>query len=261
MLSPVNPTPPGTALVTGPTAGIGWHLADGLAAQGHDLVLVARDAERLARVAEDLTARHGVSVEVLVADLVDREQLAAVERRVSDPERPLRVLVNNAGFGLKQRFTDNDVEAETQMLEVLVTAVMRLTHAGLRAMTASGGGRILNVSSVAGFVPRGSYSAAKAYVTQLSRWANTEYAASGVTVTALCPGFVKTEFHQRMDVSRSSAPRLMWLEPDAVAREALADLEAGRALSIPSRRYRVIVAGVRFVPHGVRQRLQGLGRK
>ncbi|KAJ1684384.1 hypothetical protein LUZ63_020139 [Rhynchospora breviuscula] len=169
-----TPAGPGTALVTGATAGLGRELAEQLAARGHDLVLVARSAARLEEVAEELRAAHGTDVEVLVADLGDREQLRRVEERVLDPDRPLRVVVNNAGFGLKQRFLDNDVEDETAMLEVLVTAVMRLTHAALRAMRAGGGGRVLNVSSVAGFLPRGTYSAAKAYVTHLSRWANAD---------------------------------------------------------------------------------------
>ena len=252
---------PGTALVTGATAGLGRALAEQLAARGHDLVLVARDADRLALVSEELHQRHGVDVETLVADLTDREQLRLVEERVSDQDRPLRVLVNNAGYGLKERFADNDVEAETQMLEVLVVAVMRLTHAGLRAMDASGGGRILNVSSTAGFVPRGSYSAAKAYVTHLSRWANLEYAASGITVTGVCPGFVRTEFHARMDVGSDSVPALLWLDADDVAREALQHLDAGRAISIPSRRYRAIVAATRLTPNGTLQRLQSLGRR
>ncbi|GGF40163.1 dehydrogenase [Marmoricola endophyticus] len=251
---------PGTALVTGATAGLGRAFTEQLAERGHDLVLVARNAERLDDVAREVRAAHRVAVEVITADLADRAQLRAVEDRVRDTGRPLTVLVNNAGFGLKERFLDNDVEAETEMLDVLVTAVMRLTHAGLGAMRETGGGRILNVSSVAGFLPRGTYGAAKTYVTQLSRWANAEYAPSGVTVTAVCPGFVRTEFHQRMDVDQGSAPGGMWLDASTVVREALADLDAGKALSVPSVRYRAISAAARIVPMPLLQRLQSLGR-
>ncbi|WP_238694272.1 SDR family NAD(P)-dependent oxidoreductase [Nocardioides daphniae] len=150
-----------TALVTGPTAGIGRSFAHQLAARGHDLVLVARDRERLEAEAEDLRRRHGIEVDVLVADLTDRAQLARVEARLKETERPVDLLVNNAGFGLKGRFADNDVEAEQAMLDVLVTAVMRLSHAAFAAMSARGHGGVINVSSVAAFLPRGTYSAAK----------------------------------------------------------------------------------------------------
>ena len=248
-------------MVTGPTTGIGRCFADALAARGHDLVLVSRDADRLEGVAADLRDRHRIGVEVIRADLADRAQLATVEARLADRERPVQVLVNNAGFGLKDRFLDNSVEQEQAHLDVLVTAVMRLTHAALGGMVERRDGQIVNVSSVAGYFPRGSYSAAKAYVRQLSHWAHNEYADRGVTVMALCPGFVRTEFHARMDVDQSSAPRLMWLDPSKLVAEALVDLDAGKAISIPSRRYRAIVRAAHFVPTGSLQRLQSLGRK
>lgn len=250
-----------TALVTGPTAGIGRSFAHQLAARGHDLVLVARDTARLEEEARELRRRHGVEVEVLTADLTDREQLAAVERRLADPGRPVDLLVNNAGFGLKGRFADNDVEAEQAMLEVLVTAVMRLSHAALGAMSERGRGGIINVSSVAAFLPRGTYSAAKAYVNSFGRWAAHEYRPHGVTVTTLCPGFTRTEFHARMDVSRGSAPAFLWLDADALVREALDDHAAGKVLSVPSLRYKAIVAFVRLVPGRVLQAFQSWGRR
>ncbi|HEX5988083.1 MAG TPA: SDR family NAD(P)-dependent oxidoreductase, partial [Nocardioides sp.] len=204
------PTPRRTALVTGPTAGIGAAFARQLAERGHDLVLVARDQARLNALADELRSRYGVEAEMLVADLADREQLARVEGRVADPDRPVHVLVNNAGFGHKRPFLENSVEDEQRMLDVLVTAVLRLTHAALGAMVARGDGQIVNVSSIAGYLPRGTYSAAKAYVTSLSRWADATYRDRGVHVMALLPGFTTTEFHTRMDVSRRSAPSWMW---------------------------------------------------
>lgn len=251
----------GTALVTGPTAGIGRCFAEALAGRGHDLVLVARDAVRLEQVAEELRGRYGVAVEVLRADLVDREQLATVEARLADRGRPVQVLVNNAGFGLKGRFLDNPIAREQAQLDVLVTAVLRLTHAALGSMVEAGDGQVVNVSSVAGYFPRGTYSAAKAYVTTFSQWAHAEYADRGVTVMALCPGFVRTEFHARMDVDQSSAPGLMWLDPERLVAEALADLDAGKAVSIPSKRYRAIVRAAHFVPTSALQRFQSFGRK
>ncbi|NYD55929.1 hypothetical protein BKA08_000167 [Nocardioides marinisabuli] len=249
------------ALVTGPTAGIGHSFAVQLAGRGHDLVLVARDQQRLEEVAGDLRERFGVAVEVLVADLADRDQLVRVEQRLADRSSPVDLLVNNAGFGLKGRFLDNDVAAETAMLDVLVTAVVRLMHAALGPMVERGHGQVLNVSSVASFLPRGSYSAAKAYVNKLGEWAAAEYAPHGVTVTTLCPGFVRTEFHERMDVGQDSAPDFLWLDADDLVRTALADLEKGKVYSIPSARYKAIAGAARVVPRGVLQRFQSLGRK
>lgn len=249
------------ALVTGPTAGIGLEFARQLAARDHDLVLVARDVERLESVAAELRSAYGVTVEVLPADLADRDQLARVEDRLQDADRPVDVLVNNAGFGLKGKFLDNTVEQEQALLDVLVVAVMRLCHAALGPMVARGSGQVVNVSSVAGFLPRGTYSAAKAYVTKFSEWAHHEYAPQGVQVMALCPGFVRTEFHERMDVGRDSAPSFLWLDAPDLVSAALADLEAGKAISVPSLRYKAVVTGARYVPAGLLQRLQALGRK
>src|SRR3954447_14684560 len=250
-----------TALVTGPTAGIGRSFAHQLAAQGYDLVLVARDRARLEAEAAELTASYGVAGEALPADLVDRTELAAVEARLADPDPPVDLLGHNAGFGLKRRFLDNSVDAEQAMLEVLVTAVMRLSHAALGPMTERGHGGIINVSSVASFLPRGSYSAAKAWVNSFSEWAAYEYRDQGVTITCLCPGFTKTEFHERMEVSRGSAPDFLWLDADELVAEALADHARGRVFSIPGAQYKVIARSARMVPTPLLKRFQSLGRK
>ncbi|MDQ6525641.1 SDR family oxidoreductase [Nocardioides sp. LHD-245] len=251
-----------TALVTGATAGIGLEFARQLAARGQDLVLVARDEVRLASVAAELRSSYAVAVEVLPADLTALDALARVEARLADRSAPVDLLVNNAGFGLKKRFLDNPVDVEQAQQDVLVRAVLRLTHAALGGMVERGRGGVINVSSVAAFLPRGTYSAAKAWVNSFSAWAHQEYAGRGVTVMTLCPGFVKTEFHQRLGVERdTSAPRLLWLEPDRLVHDALADFDRGRAMSIPSKRYKAIVTASRLAPRPLLQRLQSLGRK
>lgn len=262
ILCPMStPLPYRTALVTGATAGIGREFAEQLAARGTDLVVVARDRERLQQVADQLRDRHGVRVEVLPADLARPEERLRVETRLRDRERVVDLLVNNAGFGLKGRFLDNDVEQEQAMIDVMVTAVMRLTHAALGGMVERGHGGVVNVSSVAAFLPRGTYSAAKAWVNGFGEWAAHEYRPSGVTVTTLCPGFTRTEFHARMEVGRDSAPGFLWLDASRLVRRALADHAAGRVFSVPGPHYRAVVAFSRLVPTGVLQRFQSLGRR
>ena len=247
------------SLITGATAGIGHEYAVQLAARGDDLVLVARDSARLEQVAEELRRAHRVEVEVLVADLTDREQLATVEARLADRDRPVDLLVNNAGFGLKQRFLDNTADDETAMLEVLVTAVLRLSHAALGAMAERGHGGIINVSSVAAFLPRGTYSASKAWVNSFSEWAHLEYKSRGVKVMALCPGFTKTEFHQRMEVKRGEG--FMWLDVDFLVRESLKDFDKGRVYSIPGAQYKTIRVLTTAIPNRVLRLTQSMGRR
>ena len=248
-----------TALITGATAGIGLAFAQQLADQRYDLVLIARDAARLDETAAELRTR-GVQVEVLVADLTKRKELAKVEARVSSQDAPIDLLVNNAGYGLKYRFIENSADDEEGMLNVLVTAVMRLTHAAVVAMSARGHGGVINVSSVAGFLPRGTYSAAKAYVNSFSEWAHHEYAPAGIQVMALCPGFTRTEFHGRMGVSQSSAPDWLWLDVNELVATALKDYAKGKAFSIPSPQYKAIVGISKAVPKPILQRFQKLGR-
>ncbi len=176
-----------TALVTGATAGIGWSFCRRLADDGHDLVLVARDAERLEQRATELRDRSGVQVEVLPADLSDRAQVQRVADRLASADRPVDLLVNNAGFGIRTPFTRSDVADEERMVDVLVGAVLVLSHAAANAMRERGHGAIVNVSSVAGFAAMGSYSASKAWVTTFTEALATELAGSGVRVQAPVP--------------------------------------------------------------------------
>ncbi len=240
-----------TALITGATAGLGAEFARQLAEQGHDLVLVARDESRLQATAAELFRRYGTTAEVLPADLTDDAGVAAVVERLSDASRPVEVLVNNAGMGLLEDFDRNSIEDEKKHLKLHVQTAMELSHAALQGMLARGSGRIVNVASVAAFLPRGSYSAAKAWLVSFSRWANLAYGPRGVKVTALCPGFVHTEFHDRMGMDKSVAPGWTWLRPARVVREGLADNAKGKAVSVPTKRYKVLAAVARVLPDRV----------
>lgn len=247
----------GVALVTGASAGLGREFAEQLAGRGHDVVLVARHPERLATAADELRRRYGVEVETLVADLQERTEVHRVAERVADPERPVDLLVNNAGFGSGRGFVRNDLAEEEAAVDLMVRAVMVLSHAAARAMRERGRGAILNVSSVASFAVMGHYSAIKSYVTVFSEALATELAPHGVTVTAVCPGFVHTEFHQRAEMDMSRLPDALWLDAPAVVREALAAVAAGRVVSVPSPTYKALVGMLRLVPRGVVRRVSG----
>ena len=236
------------ALVTGATTGLGLEFASQLAADGHDLVLVARSRDRLAERARELGERYGVDVEVLAAELAEPEQLARVEARVSALERPVSVLVNNAGYGLLRPFEENSVSQEDHHVALHVRVPLRLTHAALSQMLPRRSGTIVNVASVAGFTPRGTYGASKAWVLSFSRWANWYYRRRGVKVSAVAPGFVHTEFHQRMGARKEQIPRFLWLDAPRVVRTALRDARRGKAISVPSVRYKVIVALAKLLP-------------
>lgn len=250
----------GTALVTGATAGLGAEFCTQLAAQGHDLVIVARDKTRLDEVAARLHAQFAVHVEVLAADLVTDEGTAAVAARLALESSPVSLLVNNAGFGLRGNFADNDLGEELAHLRIHTQTPLVLMHAAIDAMGTRGGGRIINVASIAAFTPRGSYSAAKAMMVNFSRWANVFYAERGISVTASCPGFVRTEFHDRMGVDKSRIPAWGWLNAPDVVRRALGDSEAGKSISIPSKRYKIGAGLARIAPDALVERLARRGR-
>ena len=236
------------ALVTGASSGLGAEFAEQLGRAQHDLVLVSRDAARLEVKAVRLRNDFGIDVQILPADLLTDDGVASVTARLSDPGRPVSVLVNNAGFSLLNAFEKNTVEEEAAHLRIHAQTPMELTHAVLPGMLGRGSGRIIIVSSVSAFIPRGTYGAAKAWGVGFSRFANLRYGPRGVHVTAVCPGFVHTEFHQRMGADMAGVKRWMWLDAGPVVREGLADNAAGKAVSIPSRRYRVLMALARFVP-------------
>ena len=235
-------------MITGASAGLGAEFARQLAQRGYDLVLVARDRERLELLGTELRARNNVAVEVLAADLVEPQGIAAVELRAATSTDRIDLLVNNAGFGLRAEFEENSIDDELRLLELLVTVPMRLAHSALLPMLDRGSGAIINIASVAAFTPRGTYGAAKSWVLSFSRWANLRYRDRGVRVTAVAPGFVRTEFHERMRVGTATVPRFLWLSAERVVRVALRDSDRGRAVSIPTARYRVLVAVLRILP-------------
>jgi short-subunit dehydrogenase len=248
-----------TALVTGPTAGIGSVFARRLAADGYDLVLVARDGARMDALADELGAAHGSKVEVLTADLSSPESRRPVVERLADPSRPVDLLVNNAGIGTSGEFWQVPYSTLQAQLELNVTAVLELTHAAVPGMVERGSGAVINVASVAGLVPgRGStYSASKAWVVSLSEGLSGGLAGTGVRVLALCPGFTHTEFHQRAGIDMAALPGLMWLNPEDVVDAGLKDLQRDAVVSIPSLRYKALVIGSRLVPRRLTRLIAG----
>ncbi len=250
-----------TALITGASAGLGAEFARQLARRRADLVLVARSADALDQLAAELRSEHGVAVEVIASDLATDEGVERVAWRLRDAGDPVDLLINNAGFGLPLQFADNDIDDEVRHLRVHVEASMRLMHAALQVMRGRGG-RIVNVASVAGFISRSTYSACKAWLIGFSRWANAEYAGDGVSVTAVCPGFTHTSFHERMGLApgNEGVPPVMWLDARDVVREGLRDAARGRAVSVPSLRYKALVALTRVLPPTLTARVARRGR-
>lgn len=239
------------ALVTGATAGIGRVFAQRLAASGHDLIVVARDAVRLEALADEITLQHGVHVEVLPADLSRDDGMRHVADRIAQESR-LAVLVNNAGFGTKGRLANRPVAEQATMLELHVMAPMIHTRAALPGMIERGRGWIINVSSVASFTYSAgavNYCATKAWERVFSEGLALELDGTGVQVQALCPGYTYTEFHDRSGTGRGHAPKWLWLTAERVVDESLAQIGArGATVCIPSKRFKLIVFLLKYTP-------------
>ena len=240
-----------TALVTGATSGIGAAYAKLLAKERFDLVLVARDLPRLNAYAKELNKTYKIKVETLQADLTKPAQLAKVGKRLSSKTKPIEVLINNAGFGIKQSFADSEIKKEQELLDVLVTAPMRLTHAALPQMLQRDSGVIVNVSSVASWIAGGTYSAAKSYLTVFSEYLNTELKRTNIKVSALCPGFTRTEFHQRGKMRMTGLPNFMWLSSDQVVAKSWKYVKAGKAICIPGWQYLILTTIARIMPRPI----------
>lgn len=251
------------AMITGPTSGLGAGFARRYAMDGHDLVLVARDVERMDRLAAELHDEVGTNVEVLPADLALTADRAKVADRLASG---VRILVNNAGFGTSGEFWTADLELLQKQLDVNVTAVMQLTHAALPPMLAAGAGTVINVASVAGLLPgRGStYSASKAWVIAFSEGLANGLGGTGVGVHALCPGFVRTEFHARAGIDMAKTPSFLWLEVEHVVRDCMTDVGKGKVVIVPGLQYKVLTTGGRMVPRNLVRamtKVVGNGRK
>jgi short-subunit dehydrogenase len=240
-----------TALVTGGTSGIGAEFARALAAEGHDIVLVARDRARLDETAAALHAASGIHVEVLPADLSVRADVLRVAKRIGDTEKPVEFLINNAGFGVHSSLLSEDTSVHEHAFDVMVRAVLILGSSAGRAMRSRGHGTIINVASVAGHLTMGSYSAIKGWVASYSQGLAVELRGTGVTVTALEPGWVRTEFHSRAGIRTGSIPGIMWIDAEPLVRVALRDARRGKVVSIPSLRYKAVTWFVRHAPRGV----------
>ena len=240
------------ALVTGATAGIGESFTRLLASKGYNIALVARDEVRLHERAGGLREKYGIQTFVLPADLATKSGVKLVEKYIQSFE--IEVLINNAGFGINKAFTSSNLGDEQDLLNVLVRTPMRLMHVILPGMKERKSGTIINVSSVAGFIAGGTYSAAKSYLTVLSESLNTELKGSGVIVSALCPGFTRTEFHQRGRMKMKGLPSFMWLNADKLVAQSWKDAQAHQPVSVPGWQYKLLVAIISIAPRSfVRQ--------
>ncbi len=255
----MSPLPQGWAVVTGASSGIGAIFARKLAARGHDLVLVARGKERLKALADELSKAHGIRAEVLAADLSDPEQLATVEKKL-EALSPLGIVVNNAGFGLEGPFGKVTADELEQMLKVHLVASVRLTRAALPVMLHQRSGAIVNVSSVAAytpFFPGAAYGASKAYLNYLTQALATEHRGRGLRFQALCPGFTRTEFHQRAKLNATGVPGIGWLRAEDVVESSLRGLEKGKVIVVPGLLYKLVVAAVKMLPFRLMSALFG----
>ena len=244
-----------TALITGATAGIGAAYAKLLAKEGFDLVLVARDLPRLKGVAKELSKLYKIKAETIKVDLTKPAQLAKVEKRLANNSKPIEVLINNAGFGLKDSFLVSNLAREQELLDVLVTAPMRLSHAVLPGMIKRNSGSIVNVSSVASFIAGGTYSAAKSYLTVFSEYLHTELRDTNIKVSALCPGFTRTEFHARGKMKMSGLPNYMWTTVDQVVAKSWRYVKAGKVICIPGWQYMLLSSIARIAPRPLVRKL------
>jgi len=237
------------ALVTGATAGIGESFTRLLADNNYNIVLVARDLPRLQERALELEVKFRVETHIIQADLSTDEGCSAVEQYISDNQ--IDVLINNAGFGINKAFTMSELAAEQQLFDVLVRTPMRLMHVAIPPMKQRNKGVVINVSSVAGFIAGGTYSAAKSYLTVLSESLHTELAGTQVKISALCPGFTRTEFHQRGRMSMKGLPTFMWLNPDTLVAKAWRDALKGEAISVPGWQYQFLVFVIQRLPRSI----------
>ena len=231
------------AVITGPTSGIGLAYAQQLAAEGYDLLLVGRSEEKLKKLQTELKANS----EIFVADLSIHDEIIKTANHLKGLAQ-IDVLVNNAGFGSSLPFSQNSLAEELEQLEVLVKAVMVLTHAVLPKMINRNSGIVLNISSIAAWLPTGSYAASKSYVTAFTEAIAAELKGTKVQVTAVAPGFTKTKFFDRSQMKDDEVPSWLWLTPEQVAKESLKDARSGQVISVPGAQYKAMSTVSRSLP-------------
>jgi short-subunit dehydrogenase len=232
-----------TALVTGASAGLGREFARQLAARGLDLLLVARREERLKELASELSQEHGVAATVFAADLAEREAPAAIERFAAERGIAVDWLVNNAGVAGPHLLDDRDWQAQATFLELMMISVTQMCHRFVPPMRERGFGRVINVSSFAGRLarPAGSnYGPSKAYLVALSEELSLDLRGTGVHVSALCPGFTHTDFHEvaGLQEMKNGLPGFLWYDASTVVREGIEAVEKGRPIYVSGRIYR-----------------------
>ncbi len=253
------------ALITGASAGIGTAFARRLADRGHDLVIVARRKDRLDDLAQEITKSSNREVEVLVADLESAKGVRVVEDRVVDADRPVDLLVNNAGFGTSGRFDQLPIEAEEAEINLNVIALVRLTHAALGAMVERGHGGVINVSSVGAYQPTphsATYAATKAFVSSFTNAIHEELRGTGVKAMVLAPGFTHTEFHLRAGIDdQGQVPEFLWQSADEVVAAALRDYDRGKAVCIPGPINTAEAAFSGSLPAGITRRIAAMVTK
>ncbi|WP_022909066.1 SDR family NAD(P)-dependent oxidoreductase [Aestuariimicrobium kwangyangense] len=238
-----------TALVTGGTAGIGNAFCRHLAARGYDLVIVARDVDRMNTLATELHQAYGAEVEVLPADLSVAADVTRVAERVEDADRPVDLVVNNAGFGLHAKLLDKDeLGLQRRAMDVMCWAVLELSTAAGRAMKARGRGTIINVASTSAWIMSGNYSAVKAWCLSFTQGLANELHGTGVKVSALCPGWVHTEFHDRAGINAGTLPDIVWVDVDTLVQSALDDAEAGKVISVPTLKWKAAIQIAQHAP-------------
>jgi short-subunit dehydrogenase len=224
-----------------------------------DLVLVARDGARLEQTANELHEAHGIEVETLRADLGDRaDQQRVADRLESTTEPAIDVLVNNAGFSVRSPLLDTDLSQHDQGFEVMVRAVLKLGGAAGRSMSERGQGWIINIASVSALVTQNNYTAIKAWTGNYSESLSVQLEGSGVQVTALYPGWVRTEFHSRAGIKGSSIPGILWIDADELVEDCLADVARGKSVSTPQLRWKLISGVLRALPRPMVHRISGL---
>jgi uncharacterized protein len=246
------------AVITGASSGIGAAFARQLAARGWDLLLIARREDRLRELASYLMAWHKISAAAMSADLTDPAALAAVAARIRQSS-DLGLLVNNAGFGVQGYFFESDPEGQQNMHRLHVDATAALTQAALANLVprATKGTGVINVSSVAAFLPAATYGATKTWMNAFTESVANELAAlkSPVTLQALCPGFTLTEFHDVTQQDRSAIPSWLWFPPDVVVAESLRGFDRGKLIVVPGWRYKVLVGASKVLTTGLRRRV------